>query len=58
MVKKAAPLEVKYDVCNGTGFPPVIKPARPGRKIYPPLCNVCGGKGRIRAQATKDRKKR
>ena len=45
--KKAGPPEAKCKACNGTGFPPVIQPARPGRRVYPPPCTVCGGKGRI-----------
>ena len=34
-------------VCNGTGFPVVMQPARPDRKIYPVGCEACGGKGKI-----------
>jgi DnaJ-class molecular chaperone len=49
--KKAALPEVKCQACNGTGFPPAIQPARLGRRIYPPLCKVCGGKGRIMSSA-------
>jgi len=45
--KKTAPMEMKCDACNGTGFRPVIRPARPGRRVYPPSCRVCGGKGRV-----------
>jgi DnaJ-class molecular chaperone len=58
IMKKAATAEVKCEACNGTGFPPVIQPARPGRRIYPPPCTVCGGKGRISAQAVKKKNER
>jgi len=51
--KKTAPPEVKCEACNGTGFPPVIQPTWPGRRIYPPRCTVCGGKGRISSQLGK-----
>jgi DnaJ-class molecular chaperone len=54
--KTTAPLEVKCEACNGTGFPLVIQPARSGRKIYPPPCAICGGKGRITSPVTKRKK--
>ena len=56
--KKAASLEVKCEACNGTGFPPVTRPARPGRRIYLPPCTVCGGKGRIANPAIKQKNER
>lgn len=34
-------------VCSGTGFPPSMKSARPGRRIYPVKCEACQGKGKI-----------
>jgi DnaJ-class molecular chaperone len=37
--------EFKCPACKGTGFPPVKQPAQPGRKIYPPKCERCDGKG-------------
>jgi DnaJ-class molecular chaperone len=40
--------ERKCSACNGTGFPTVKQPARPGRRIYPPPCAKCKGMGRIR----------
>jgi hypothetical protein len=43
--------ERKCPVCDGTGFPAVKQPADPGRKIYPPRCENCGGKGRITGTA-------
>ena len=33
--------------CNGTGFPAVMQPIQPGRKIYPVKCTACAGKGKI-----------
>ena len=33
--------------CNGTGFLPVIKQPAPGKRIYPPRCTKCGGKGKL-----------
>jgi cytochrome c len=39
----------KVDVSwNGTGFLKIKQPAQPGRKIYPPKCPECLGKGRIK----------
>ena len=35
--------------CNGTGFPVVMQPVLPGRKIYPVKCKSCDGKGKITA---------
>jgi DnaJ-class molecular chaperone len=43
----AKPTERKCPACNGTGFPPVKQPAEPSRKIYPPRCERCDGKGWI-----------
>jgi DnaJ-class molecular chaperone len=44
-----ASMEVVCSACGGTGFPKVAQPAQPGRKIYPPPCKQCLGKGRIRS---------
>jgi DnaJ-class molecular chaperone len=33
--------------CNGTGFLPVITKPAPGKRIYPPRCTKCGGKGKV-----------
>jgi DnaJ-class molecular chaperone len=41
-------IEIKCDACNGTGFPTVMQPVQPGKKIYPAPCKKCGGKGRIK----------
>jgi DnaJ-class molecular chaperone len=46
---KEASTEVKCSACDGTGFPKVAQPAQPGRKIYPPRCKRCLGKGRIKS---------
>ena len=39
--------EHKCVACNGTGFPVVMQPVQPGRKIYPVKCTACAGKGKI-----------
>jgi len=39
--------ETNCPACNGTGYPVVLQPVQPGRKIYPAKCKKCGGKGRI-----------
>ena len=41
--------EVICSACDGTGFPKVAQPAQPGRRIYPPPCKRCLGKGRIKS---------
>ena len=45
--QSAKPAELKCPACKGTGFPAVKQPAEPGRKIYPPRCEGCAGKGWI-----------
>jgi DnaJ-class molecular chaperone len=46
----AKPIENKCPACNGTGFLAVAKqPAQPGRRIYPPRCLRCEGKGWVAA---------
>jgi hypothetical protein len=35
------------DACLGTGYPVVMQPVQPGRKIYPVKCQACDGKGKI-----------
>jgi hypothetical protein len=47
----ASPTEQKCAACNGTGFAVVAQPELPGRKIYPPRCKECEGKGRITGAA-------
>jgi len=39
--------EIRCPACEGTGFSKVTQPVQPGRKIYPPPCKQCLGKGRI-----------
>jgi hypothetical protein len=41
--------EIKCPACDGNGFPAVMGPIQPGRKIYPAPCMQCVGKGRIRS---------
>jgi DnaJ-class molecular chaperone len=53
MQKRSPPSERRCDACNGTGFSKVKQPATPGRKIYPPRCTKCDGKGRIPATSNK-----
>jgi hypothetical protein len=40
--------EVNCPACSGTGFPTVPQPDNPSRKIFPPACKQCLGKGRIK----------
>jgi DnaJ-class molecular chaperone len=49
---KITRIERKCPACNGTGFPTVKQPAKPGRKIYPPPCVKCEGMGRMREAAS------
>jgi DnaJ-class molecular chaperone len=39
--------ELTCPACKGTGFPVVMQPVQPGRKIYPVKCKSCDGKGKI-----------
>jgi hypothetical protein len=41
-LKKAT--EVKCEACDGTGFPKVRQPAKPGKRIYPAPCKRCAAK--------------
>jgi hypothetical protein len=43
----ANPNEMRCPACDGTGVLAVIPPVQPGRRIYPPSCGECDGKGRI-----------
>jgi DnaJ-class molecular chaperone len=36
--------------CNGTGFLLVLRQPAPGKRIYPPRCAKCEGKGKIRSE--------
>jgi hypothetical protein len=40
----ANPNEQECPACNGTGYPVVMQPVRPGRKIYPAPCKKCGAR--------------
>jgi DnaJ-class molecular chaperone len=44
---KAASAEIECPACDGTGFPAVAQPVKPGRRIFPPACKQCRGKGRV-----------
>jgi DnaJ-class molecular chaperone len=44
---KAAVAEDDCPECNGSGFQAVVQPIQPGRKLYPPRCKKCLGKGRL-----------
>jgi DnaJ-class molecular chaperone len=33
--------------CDGTGFLAVVQPKQQGRRIFPPRCSKCEGKGKI-----------
>jgi DnaJ-class molecular chaperone len=33
--------------CGGTGFMALVQPKEPGRRIFPPRCSKCEGKGKI-----------
>jgi DnaJ-class molecular chaperone len=41
----ANPTEQRCPACDGTGFPTAGQPVLAGRRIYPPPCKECGGKG-------------
>jgi len=43
--------EVVCPACDSTGFQKVKQPTQTGRKIYPPKCTECCGKGRIKKPA-------
>jgi DnaJ-class molecular chaperone len=39
--------ERECPACKESGFEIVEQSAEPGRKIYPPRCERCDGKGRV-----------
>jgi hypothetical protein len=39
--------EIKCEACNGTGVEIVEQPSEQGKRIFPPRCKVCDGKGRV-----------
>jgi DnaJ-class molecular chaperone len=51
-VSRADGIEVTCPACNGTGFPTVMQPGQPGRRIYPAPCRECHGKGWARRSRT------
>src|SRR3977135_4143201 len=48
--KEAGP-KIGCPACDGTGFQKVKQPVQPDRKIFPPPCRLCRGKGRIEIAA-------
>jgi DnaJ-class molecular chaperone len=44
---KLGVVEEQCPSCNGTGVIRPVKQPAPGRRIYPPRCTQCEGKGRI-----------
>jgi DnaJ-class molecular chaperone len=39
--------EIKCEACDGAGVQVVKQPSQSGKRIYLPLCKLCGGKGRV-----------
>ena len=39
--------EIKCEACDGTGVEIVEQPSEPGKRIFPPRCKVCDGKGHV-----------
>jgi len=44
--KRLAAGEELCFACDGTGHAKVRRQAKPGRRVYPPRCAKCGGRGR------------
>jgi DnaJ-class molecular chaperone len=42
----ANPTEQRCPACDGTGVLAAVQPVLPGRRLYPPPCKECGGRGR------------
>jgi DnaJ-class molecular chaperone len=38
--------ELECSACDGTGLMAVVQPKQPGRRIFPPRCLKCDGKGK------------
>ena len=55
IVKRSKPNEISNEIpcpeCDGSGFPAVMQPKEPGRKIFPAPCKHCHGKGRVIVEA-------
>jgi DnaJ-class molecular chaperone len=47
MSKKLAAGEILCSACVGTGLAKARQQTKPGRRVYPPKCAKCGGRGRI-----------
>jgi DnaJ-class molecular chaperone len=47
MSKRLVAGEELCSACDGTGLAKVRQQAKPGRRVYPPKCTKCGGRGRI-----------
>jgi DnaJ-class molecular chaperone len=45
-------VEERCLACKGTGVQEVVKQPASGRRIYPPRCTRCEGKGRITKSQT------
>jgi DnaJ-class molecular chaperone len=50
-MKRIKIVEEECPACNGKGVLPLVKQAKPGRRIYPPRCTKCDGKGRRMKEA-------
>ncbi len=53
MSKRLAPGEELCSACGGTGVAKVRQQPKPGRRVYPPKCGKCGGRGRILKRGVK-----
>jgi DnaJ-class molecular chaperone len=49
MKRPMNPSEQECPLCKGSGFAVVMQAAKPGRRIYPPRCKRCDGKGWVEA---------
>jgi DnaJ-class molecular chaperone len=47
MSKRVAFGEALCPACAGTGLAKVKQAIKPGRRVYPPKCVKCDGKGRV-----------
>jgi DnaJ-class molecular chaperone len=53
MSKRLAATEELCAACGGTGLAKVRQQAKPGKRVYPPKCAKCGGRGRIAKELAK-----
>jgi DnaJ-class molecular chaperone len=49
--RPASPEERVCAACNGTGLQVVAQPVHPGRRNFPPKCEECDGRGRVKVVA-------